>query len=89
MIVGHPGSGMVVGSIVFGPPGMQPFDHAYGMGPYIVPGQSIVGTCSCCGGPVTVPTVWGAVIPPIPTCSKCGATKKANHGPVIDMEPAK
>lgn len=46
----------------------------------------ILGTCSVCGGAVSVPDVWFGVIPPVPTCSSCGATKRG-HGPVIDMEP--
>lgn len=41
-----------------------------------------IGTCSLCGGPVTVPSVWMGVVPPTPTCSSCGATA---HGPVIEM----
>lgn len=45
-----------------------------------------IGTCSLCGGPVQVPTVWMGVVPPVPTCGSCGATK--GHGPVIDMVPA-
>lgn len=48
---------------------------------------SVLGTCSCCGGRVTVPTVYMSVIPPTPTCESCGATT-ANHGPVIQMQPA-
>lgn len=44
-----------------------------------------IGTCSICGGAVTVPDLWGGVIPPTPTCSKCGA-EKAGHGPVIEMQ---
>lgn len=46
--------------------------------------MTIIGTCSICGGPVTVPDLWGGVVPPIPTCSQCGAVK-AGHGPVIEM----
>jgi hypothetical protein len=45
----------------------------------------IIGTCSLCGGPVTVPTVWMGVVSPTPTCSDCGAT--AVPGPVIPMTP--
>lgn len=44
-----------------------------------------IGTCSICGGRVTVPHAWGAVIPPTPTCERCGATSAA-HGPVIPMQ---
>lgn len=43
-----------------------------------------LGTCSLCGGAVTVPTVFHSVHPPTPTCSSCGATAAA-HGPVIPM----
>lgn len=43
-----------------------------------------IGTCSICGGPVTVPTVWFEVQPPTPTCKSCGAIA---HGPVIQMKP--
>ena len=50
--------------------------------------QTIVGTCSCCGGPVCVPTAYHSVIPPVPTCQRCGATKRQSYGPVIDMVPA-
>lgn len=43
-----------------------------------------LGTCSICGGPVTVPTVFGSIIPPTPTCMQCGAVAAA-HGPIIPM----
>lgn len=49
----------------------------------------IIGTCSICGGPVTVPTSWLGVYPPVPTCRTCGAIKKESYGPVIDMDPPK
>ena len=45
-----------------------------------------VGTCSLCGGAVTLPDVWMGTTPPIPACSRCGATPKNPHGPLIDME---
>lgn len=47
-----------------------------------------IGTCSLCGGAVTVPSVWMGVIPPVPTCSGCGARAAEAHGPVIPMKPA-
>lgn len=56
-------------------------------GVWVQPGYSIVGTCSICGGAVTVPTVWAGVIPPTPTCTSCGAIKKQSYGPVIEMTP--
>lgn len=46
----------------------------------------IIGTCSRCGGAVEVPDVWGGVLPPIPTCTSCGGTKKHPYGEVVDME---
>jgi hypothetical protein len=48
-----------------------------------------VGTCSECGGRVTLPDAWMGMNPPIPTCQKCGARAKQPHGPVIPMEPNK
>lgn len=47
---------------------------------------TICGTCSICGGQVTVPSVWHGVYPPNPTCRGCGAIARSS-GPVIDMEP--
>src|SRR5690606_4841625 len=46
--------------------------------------KTIMGTCSLCGGRVTVPTVWMGINPPDPTCEQCGAMC---YGPVIDMRP--
>lgn len=46
-----------------------------------------IGTCSLCGGAVTVPSLWGGIIPPTPTCSRCGAVPREPHGPVIPMQP--
>jgi hypothetical protein len=51
--------------------------------------NATIGTCSNCGGPVQVPHVWYGVVPPTPTCAHCGAVARANHGPVIPMEPAR
>jgi hypothetical protein len=48
--------------------------------------KQTIGTCSICGGPVTVPFVYWSVAPPVPACEQCGATPRA-HGPVIDMQP--
>jgi hypothetical protein len=48
---------------------------------------TIVGTCSLCRGPVGVPSLWSGSIPPVSTCQQCGATKRNNYGPVIDMDP--
>lgn len=47
----------------------------------------IVGTCSNCGGPVIIPEHWMGTIPPTPSCRKCQATAKPNHGPVVPMSP--
>lgn len=46
-----------------------------------------IGTCSLCGGPVQLPAIWMAVVPPTPTCGRCGAVQKSSFGPVIEMEP--
>lgn len=47
--------------------------------------KQTIGTCSLCGGPVSVPVgPWGSVIPPKPTCEGCGAVA-AEHGPVVPM----
>ena len=48
---------------------------------------STVGTCSRCGGPVMVPAVWLGVVPPVPTCARCGSTAKQPYGKTIEMEP--
>ena len=47
-----------------------------------------VGTCSICGGRVTVPTICHCIYPPVPSCEACGATAAEVHGPVIDMKPS-
>lgn len=45
-----------------------------------------IGTCSLCGGAVTVPAgPWMSIIPPVPVCSGCGAVPAQEHGPVIQM----
>lgn len=57
-------------------------------GDYIPPGHTVVGSCSLCGGPVLVPTVWMSVQPAVPQCYRCGAVRADNHGPVIPMVPS-
>lgn len=47
----------------------------------------VIGTCSICGGAVTVPALWGGILPPQPTCASCGSVA-ASHGPVIKMTSA-
>ena len=47
--------------------------------------KRILGTCSICGGRVTVPTLWLGVVPPEPACESCGARAR-DHGPVIEMQ---
>lgn len=47
-----------------------------------------VGTCSICGGRVTVPASWLCTIPPVPTCESCGAVAAQPYGDVIQMKPA-
>lgn len=48
-------------------------------------GQRTIGRCSLCHGPVQVPELWHAVVPPTPRCTSCGAVP-AGSGPVIPME---
>jgi len=47
--------------------------------------STTIGTCSICGGRVSVPTIWHGIIPPVPQCESCGATQRSPHGPIIDM----
>jgi hypothetical protein len=47
--------------------------------------MAIIGSCSICGGNVTVPDTWYGINPPVPRCDSCGAIKRTR--PVIDMEP--
>lgn len=50
--------------------------------------QRTIGTCSRCGGLVTVPTVWNGVIPPTPTCAYCGAVAASSWvGPTLPVIP--
>lgn len=49
----------------------------------------VVGTCSICGGQVTVPQVWMGTVPPVPTCNKCYATAAPPELPVLPMIPHK
>jgi len=51
--------------------------------------KKILGTCSLCGGRVSIATVFMSVNPPVPCCEQCGAHPKDPHGAVIDMEPKK
>lgn len=44
-----------------------------------------VGTCGDCGGRVMVPSVWFGVVPPEPTCVRCGATAAPLDLPVMRM----
>lgn len=50
---------------------------------------AVVGTCSCCGGRVAVPTfILVGKTDTTPTCLDCGARKmEPAHGPVVDMVP--
>ena len=50
-------------------------------------GHTAIGSCSLCGGPVTIPSVWHCIIPPVATCARCGATKADDSAPVIPMAP--
>lgn len=48
--------------------------------------NTTIGTCGACGGPVTVPSVWMGVIPPVPTCERCGRQAANGYGPKIPMQ---
>lgn len=49
-----------------------------------------IGTCSNCQGPVQTPELWSGDLPPVPTCTSCGATAQNPYGPLIPMSaPAK
>lgn len=50
--------------------------------------DQIIGKCSNCGGKVAIPYLWYGVIPPKPTCQKCGAQAKEKELDIIDMEPS-
>lgn len=44
-----------------------------------------IGTCSLCGGRVSVHQgPWMSIVPPTANCESCGA-EKAEHGPVVEM----
>jgi hypothetical protein len=47
-----------------------------------------IGSCSLCGGPVRVPTVWSSIFPPTPECFECHAVSSGGNGPVIPMRQA-
>lgn len=49
--------------------------------------KTTIGSCSLCGGPVSVPTIWHGIYPPRPQCERCGALAAQSFGPVIPMEP--
>lgn len=50
--------------------------------------KQTVGTCSICGGPVTVPIVFHSIVPPVPQCDACGAVAAPKTWPVVPMVPA-
>lgn len=58
----------------------------YGVCPMSYDGL-VIGSCSLCGGAVRVPAVWRGVIPPTPTCERCGAIAAQAQAPVIPMVP--
>jgi hypothetical protein len=45
-----------------------------------------VGRCSICAGDVTVPQIWSATVPPVPTCNRCFA-QAAKPVPILPMVP--
>jgi hypothetical protein len=53
-----------------------------------ISGTQTLGTCSICGGPVTVPIVFHSIVPPVPRCESCGAHAAPKTWPVVPMVPA-
>ena len=49
--------------------------------------KQVIGSCSLCGGVVSVATVFMSVNPPVPHCEKCGSCAAPPRGPVIEMTP--
>lgn len=48
--------------------------------------ERVIGKCSLCGGPVTVPIVWHGINMPLPACKHCGATHHAEDSlPTLPM----
>lgn len=45
----------------------------------------IIGSCSICGGQVTIPESWMGTPPPVPSCVACGAVKRTTNLPTIEM----
>ncbi len=66
----------------------------YDANPPVLPGHSVVGTCSICRGAVVTPTMWFGETPPTRHCVHCGAREKpqpkrptdVDYGPVVPME---
>jgi len=51
--------------------------------------SKIVGSCSICGGLVTIPNYLHSVTKPIPICQNCGATMKLPEIPMVPMKEKK
>lgn len=47
--------------------------------------KRILGSCSKCGGRVTVPKIWHGVNPPTPSCDSCHSIP-VDTKPVIQMK---
>jgi Zn ribbon nucleic-acid-binding protein len=48
----------------------------------------VIGTCSLCGGRVTIFQFWASSEVQVAICERCGAReRKPEHGPIIDMVP--
>ncbi len=50
-------------------------------------GDIVRGSCSRCGGRVTLPRNWMGINPPVATCVACGAAAASERLPVIPMQP--
>jgi len=70
------------------PTALSSVTHLTTGGKLITYNDNIIGTCSICSGPVTVPTVYWSTTPPVPQCQRCGAYAQESYGKVIPMRPA-
>lgn len=63
----------------------MPSDHGDQIGDGDMRLMQLIGTCSKCGGPVTVSDAWYGT----PSCDRCHAVVKNPYGPVIETIDAK
>ena len=49
--------------------------------------EIVLGTCSLCGGRVSMPDAWSTIAAPQPRCQSCFAVPEQAWGPIIRMRP--